>query len=175
MADFQAMETNRSLQFEFKLLTKNFYFAFNQIVKHLRIQPTILQKRITCRPRKPFGRSRNTQAKFRLFAGRDDYNQKFSITAAIIQLRVTGGNLKELLQKRGLSGLQSEEAPYYKAPLPCLAANPTQTAQSTSAINYSSRLMFTTQGAFQPFLRLGENPAARRPSRTLLRSTAKPE
>jgi hypothetical protein len=120
MADFQAMETNRSLQFEFKLLTKFSIFYRAQRCNTLcdGSHSTRLSNICASNPRlRSFCKklkgglhagleSRSAafetpKPKLRLFTGRFDYNQKFSITAAIIQLRVTGGNLKELLQKGG--------------------------------------------------------------------------
>ncbi len=108
---FKGEMSDRSLQFEFKLLTKFLLvtehntpengrcarFAFNQIVKHLRIKPAILQKRITM----PGLESRSAATELTL-------DQK-SARYGSVRLQPKIGNLKDLLQKRGLSGLQSED------------------------------------------------------------------
>ena len=120
-------------------------FAFNQIVKHLRIQSAILQRRITCRPRKPFGRDQNhPEPKFSpLRVG--------SITTRNYYFKKPGGNLKEVLQKGGYRDFSRKIIP-----LPRLAANPTLTTPTlvlsgAHCINYSSKLMSAAQELFQLF------------------------
>ena len=157
------METNRSLQFEFKLLTKFL----------LRIQPDCQTSAHPTHDYALFAKSPKADYMPASKAVRLLSKHPSQTTALYGSVRlqpeifnycrnysIAGyrGKSERTSSERGLSGLQSEETSYYKASLPRLAANPTQTAQSTSAINYSSRLMFAAQGAFHSFLLSGENP-----------------
>jgi|HubBroStandDraft_1064217.scaffolds.fasta_scaffold441650_1 hypothetical protein len=91
-------------------------FAFNQIVKHLRIEPAITfpqkpavsQKRITKPASKAVRlRSNSPWTKILPVTGRFDYNQKL-------------GNLKELLQKKGAIGTSVGKYFLYRVLLPTL-------------------------------------------------------
>jgi hypothetical protein len=120
----------------------------------------ILRKRITCRPRKPFGRNRSVPG------------QKFSpLRVSSITTRNIG-NLKELLQKRGLSGLQSEIT---SSTASCCLPYPNTPGQyflASTTINHSSKLMSATQEMFQETFENLQKAFARRPFCLLLRSTA---
>jgi hypothetical protein len=94
------------------------YFAFNQIVKHLRIATrdrfsteTCGFAKANCMPASKAVRpqSKHPRAKIQPGTGRFNYNQKI-------------GRSERTSSERGLSGLQSE-----MLPVPRLAANPTLT------------------------------------------------
>jgi len=132
MADLMA---DRSPQFELKLLT-NFYFSPCALTllhasATVRIQPDCqtsahgtrdFSKANTLPASKAVRPQLNSpRTKIQPVAGRFDYNQKL-------------GNLKELLQKGGLSGLQSGKTSLLQElPLPRLAAYPTLTTPAQFA------------------------------------------
>jgi hypothetical protein len=184
-------KASRSLQFEFKLLTKFLHlhafhasvyplpygrgsetltrFAFNQIVKHLRIATLDFAKEDYMPASKAVRpQSISTQGQHQSVTGRFDYNQKI-------------GGSERTASERGLSGLQSEILP-----LPRLAANPPYRRFSrrpnnanfvlsgAHCINYSSKLMSAAQELFQLFCLLIQ-PTSCSHSCLPLRSTTKPE
>ena len=170
--------TNRSLQFEFKLLTKFLHlfthdacasYATSHSTRLSNIcasQPSILQRRITCRPRKPFGRNQTTL----------DQN---SARYGSVQLQPENWESERTSSERGLSGLQSEDTAYYRTSFTASCCQPypnnaNLVLSGAHCINYSSKLMSAAQELFQLFL-VDPNPPRRSHTPLLLRSSTKLE
>ena len=126
-------KTDRSLQFEFKLLTKFLLlFTHDACASYATSHSTRLSNICASNPRSCEGElhaglesrsvvfepsfKRTARAKVQPVTGRFDYNQKI-------------GNLKELLQKGGYRDFSRKKLSTKKLSLPRLAANPTLTTQ----------------------------------------------